>query len=146
MRCLQLIVVTFGLAGALQAAADTQFLVVDVFVESAAPLAAWQVAFRDRAGRTRVVGIEAGADEAFERPPYYDREAVNGGQADRIVLANYSLAAPQALPRGRVRVARLHVMVDGAADFSVDLDVAATAGGQQINAIASVQVAGGQEQ
>ena len=135
-----------GLAGI--AGAEPRFIAVDVYIESDAPLAAWQFEFVDHKNATMVVGIENGDSAVFHTAPYYDREAVAGGSADRIVVADYSLAKRAELPVGRVRVATLHLMVSGDAepDFASTLSVAATYGGSNIDAEISVEISGGREQ
>lgn len=103
-----------------------RFVPVGVYLDSPEPVAAWQFEFADRAGATKVVGIERGGHDAFPRAPYYDRDALASGTAPRIVVADYSLVAESALPRGRVRLATLHLMLEGDPDFALRL-VAATA-------------------
>lgn len=102
------------------------FVPVEVYLESPEPVAAWQFEFADRAGAMKVVGIERGGHDAFPRAPYYDRDALANGTASRIVVADYSLVAESALPRGRVRLATLHLMLEGEPDFVLRL-VTATA-------------------
>ena len=71
------------LSVAVNATAEPRFMAVDVYVETRAPLAAWQFEISDKAGAIRVVGIENGDAPVFHAAPYYDREAVAGGRADR---------------------------------------------------------------
>ena len=111
-----------------------RFVPVEVYLESPEPVAAWQFELADRAGAMQVVGIERGGHDAFPRAPYYDRDALTGDTAPRIVVADYSLVLESALPRGRFRVATLHVMLDGEPDFALRLVTATTAGGVPIDA------------
>ena len=111
-----------------------RFVPVEVYLESPEPVAAWQFEFADRAGAMRVVGIERGGHDAFPRAPYYDRDALDRGTARRIVVADYSLAIESALPRGRVRLATLHLMLEGEPDFALRLVTATTSGGAPIDA------------
>ena len=111
-----------------------RFVPVEVYLDSPAPVAAWQFEFADRAGAMRVVGIERGGHDAFPRTPYYDRDALDPGTARRIVVADYSLAVESALPRGRVRLATLHLMLEGEPDFALRLVTATTSGGAPIDA------------
>ena len=111
-----------------------RFVPVEVYLESTEPVAAWQFEFADRAGATKVVGIERGGHDAFPRAPYYDRDALDRGTARRIVVADYSLAIESALPRGRVRLATLHLMLEGEPDFALRLVTATTSGGAPIEA------------
>jgi len=80
---------SFGLLAQQQAAA--RFAVVDVYVDSTAPLAAWQFELRERHGEMQVVGVENGDSRAYTQAPYYDRAVVDRGAADRIIVASFSL-------------------------------------------------------
>ena len=120
---------------ALAAVGETKprFVPVDVFLDSPEPVAAWQFELKDRNASMKVVGVENGGSEMFRPAPYYDREAVAKGDADRIVVADYSLAEESKLPSGRVRVATVHLMLDGEADFELNLVTANTADGRPID-------------
>lgn len=98
-----------------------RFVAVDVYLQADRPLAAWQFEFSGR--NARIVGVENGESDAFEGTPYYDREAVQLGTADRIVVADFSLAAPDELPSGRIRIATLHLMLANAGEPEFDLDL-----------------------
>src|SRR5262249_57773137 len=76
-RALLGVVATLALlaAGALVAQQSAQqtgrFATVDVFIDSAEPLAAWQFELGERRGAMQVVGIEGGENASFgDRPPY----------------------------------------------------------------------------
>lgn len=114
--------------------AEARFMPVEVFLDSPEPVAAWQFELKDRNASMKVVGVENGGSDVFQRAPYYDREAVTRGDANRIVVADYSLAEENELPSGRVRVATLHLMLDGDADFELNLVTANTADGRPIEA------------
>lgn len=91
-----------------------RFEAVDVFADSgAAPLAAWQLDFAAATGGIRIVGIEGGEPGVFADPPYYDPAAM---RSERVVIAAFSTAAPQDLPRGRSRIATVHVEISGGQD------------------------------
>jgi hypothetical protein len=113
-----------------------RFTTVDLYVVSDTPVAAWQVELTERGGAMQIVGIERGDDSTFRDPPFYDRVALERGALDRIVLASFSLSDAEQLPRGRVRIARLHVRATGAAepDYEVRLVAAGTADGSPIDA------------
>lgn len=111
-----------------------RFMPVEVFVDSPEPVAAWQFELKARNASMKVVGVENGGSDVFQRAPYYDREAVTRGEAHRIVVADYSLAEESELPSGRVRVATVHVMLDGDADFELNLVTANAADGRPIEA------------
>ena len=119
-------------AGAAGGDSASRFVPLDIYLDSPSPVAAWQFELEDRNAAMKVVGVENGDSDAFQRAPYYDREAVERDQADRIVVADYSLADESELPSGRVRVATVHLMLDGAADFQLELVTANTADGRRI--------------
>jgi hypothetical protein len=138
------------LAGAAfaQEAPASRFLAVDVFLDSPMPVAAWQFELTETRGMMQVVGIENGESTVYGDAPYYDREAVRLGTADRIVVADFSLADEDQLPSGRIRVATVHVMLSGEAqpDFEVTLVTANSFGGQTIGAAISLDAPNGREQ
>ncbi|HKA89666.1 MAG TPA: hypothetical protein VKE22_18505 [Haliangiales bacterium] len=109
--------------------AGPRFRTIPVTVESATPLAAYQVEITT-AGR--IVGVEGG-DAPFDAPPYYDPAALAGG---RIILAAFSTES--ALPAGRHRVAVLHVREEGEPRTEIRLTAAADPGGARVEAQAFV--------
>lgn len=137
---------TFGYSYADEA--NIRFTAVDVYLDSAEPVAAWQFELGDRAGVMKVVGVEQGDSPAYAHAPYYDREAVRLGEADRIIVADYSLADVVELPSGRVRVATVHLMLssDDDADFNLFLVTATTYDGVVTDARISFDVRTGSEQ
>jgi hypothetical protein len=144
MRSLAYLAAVAGLLFAVTAAiagADLRDEALDVHVDSgAAPLAAWQVELTEGNGRMTVVGVENGADAAFAEPPYYDRAAVQAGEADRVIVAAYSLSPEEELPRGRTRVATVHVRIagDGEPSYNLRLIAAGDANGRPIAATATL--------
>jgi len=113
-----------------------RFEAVDVFVDSAnAPLAAYQVEFAAETGTITIVGIEGGEHAAFKEPPYYDLKAIRNNRA---VIAAFSTG--KELPKGKTRVARIHVQVTGDVEpeYVVALRVAASADGEKIQASATL--------
>lgn len=125
-----------GQEALLRGSEAVRFAVVDVYVESERPLAAWQFELAENAGQMQVVGIEGGDAEAFDDPPYYDRDAVEAGTAERIVVASFSMSPPSGLPVGRTRVATVHVRLAGPspADYELNLVAAGGADGNSIDA------------
>jgi hypothetical protein len=119
-----------------QRGAATRFAVVDVYVDSAAPLAAWQFELRERHGAMQVVGVENGESRAYPDAPYFDRAAVERGGADRIIVASFSLRPPAELPVGRARIATVHGRLTGddAPDYRLQLVAAGAADGRPIDA------------
>jgi len=143
-----LVLLSFSISGQSHADEhDFRFAAVDVYLDSAEPVAAWQFELDDRAGVMKVVGVEQGDSPAYARAPYYDREAVRLGDADRIIVADYSLANAVELPSGRVRVATVHLMLnsDDDADFSLFLVTATTYDGVVTDARISLAVRTGSE-
>ena len=122
---------------------NSRFISVDIYIDSPEPFAAWQFELAD-AGTSGmvVVGVENGASGAFDRAPYYDRQAVQTGTADRVMVAAYSLADVGDLPSGRVRIATLHLMVTGADEPRLDLRLvtAVTADGGDADAAISFEL------
>lgn len=125
-----------------------RFAAVDVYLETSEPVAAWQFELSDKYGRMKVVGVESGESDAYRRAPYYDREAVRLGEADRIVVANYSLANIDELPIGRTRIATIHLMLDSEDDEDIDLtlNTATTHDGRVIDASIDLVLRTGSEQ
>ena len=116
-----------------------RFATVDIFVDSReAALGAWQVEFSDRSGAARLAGVEGGEHAAYKQPPYYDPEAL---QRERVILAGFNTAAAGQLPRGRTRVATLHLHITGSTpvDFAVKVTAAADSEGRRIAVDATVQ-------
>ena len=123
-----------------------RFEAVAVFLTTTEPVAAWQFELRDRLGHMQVVGVEQGDSAAFDRAPYHDRDAVQRGFADRIIVADYSLADESRLPVGRTRVATVHLMLRGEPDFDLRLMTATDSNGRVIDATISLEPPTGSEQ
>lgn len=118
-------------------AAAARFTWVDVYVDAGElPLAAYQVDLVALTDDVRIVGVEGGDTGAFAEPPYYDPAALQQGH---IILGAFDTG--DELPVGPVRVARLHVMcaAGAAPEMSIELTVAATLGGDAIDATAWVE-------
>ena len=129
------------------AAQGVRFAAVDIYLESDVPIAAWQFELNDRDAVMKVVGVEQGESNAFTRAPYYDREAVSLGEADRIIVADYTLAGIGDLPSGHFRIATVHVMLSGGdGDLDLNLVTATTYDGVRTDALASFSVRQGSEQ
>jgi hypothetical protein len=142
------VLITMLLLVPLTHAAETPFAAVDVYIDTNEPIAAWQFELLETNASMKVVGVENGESAAFDRAPYYDREAVQLGTADRIVVAAYSLAERQSLPSGRTRVATIHVMLAAgqSPEYRINLIAAAAHDGQHIDAIISVETSKGTEE
>ena len=124
-----------------------RFAAVDIYLETAESVAAWQFELSDKYGKMKVVGVESGESAAYQRAPYYDREAVRLGEADRIVVADYSLADIDELPSGRTRIATIHLMLDSEDDQDIEptLITATTHDGRVIDASISLVLRTGSE-
>jgi len=110
--------------------AAVRFEAVNVYVDSGdRPLAAYQFEFAAETGEVTIVGIEGGEHPAFTEPPYYDPAALS---RNKVIIAAFSTAKD--LPKGRTRVARIHVRVSGdiEPEYVVALRVAASADGERI--------------
>ena len=112
--------------------AGVRFAAVDVYVDSGnQPLAAWQFELSARRGRFTIVGVEGGEHPAFHEAPYYDPAALQRG---RIIVAAFSTGND--IPRGRTRVATVHVMIEGGEtpDYGIEIAAAASKEGEAIQA------------
>lgn len=113
-----------------------RFAAVDLFIDSGdRPLGAYQLEFRTAnagAGAGAViVGIEGGDAAPFKDAPFYDPAAM---RQERVILAAFSTAAD--LPRGRTRVARIHLMTraDSIPEYQTTLITASTGEGRKFEA------------
>ena len=109
-----------------------RFEAVDVYVDPGGrSLAAYQFELKAEGADVKIVGIEGGEHAAFKEPPYYDPAAL---MQDRVIIAGFDTGHD--LPRGRTRVATVHLRVDGAVepDYRAVLQAAATDGGEEIDA------------
>jgi hypothetical protein len=108
------------------------FRAVDLFVDSGnQPLAAYQLSFACAAADARIVGIEGGEHTAFAEPPYYDPKAM---QSNHVVVAAFNTGSPGQLPRGRTRIATIHVQMPVSAErqYEFKVEAAATPAGEAI--------------
>lgn len=136
-----IVIAALSVTGGNAAAADTvTFATLDVYIDSPRPFAAWQFRLSDRNHAMTIVGVENGDSDAFPDAPWYDRDAVADGTADRLIVADFSLVGEVRLPSGRTRVATLHVMLDAerAPDYQLELVTVTSADGSSSNATASL--------
>lgn len=114
-----------------------RFEAIDLFIAPAGPLAAYQLEFRARRGTVKIVGIEGGEHPDYAQPPYYDPAAM---QQDRVVIGALSTRPASELPNAKVRIARIHVMVEGGApEYEARLQTAAGPDTQKIEAALAVE-------
>lgn len=109
---------------------SVRFEAVDVYVDSGdVPLAAYQFELAAETGEITIVGIEGGEHPAFKEPPYYDPAALSKG---RIIIAAFNTGRD--LPKGKTRVARIHVQVLGEArpQYVIEVKVTASAEGRHL--------------
>ena len=94
-------------------------------------LAAYQFELKAAAGQIKIVGVEGGEHSAFQNPPYYDPAALT---KDRIIIAAFNTGRD--LPKGRTRIATIHLQIigDTEPEYKLDLTVAADADGKEIPA------------
>ena len=115
------------------------FRAVDIYVDSGAtPLAAYQLEFSVTNGFARIVGIEGGEHPAFKEPPFYDPKAM---QEERVVIAAFSTEKPENLPKGKTRVATIHLETSGpeVPAFQLKLQTAGDSAGNKISVAATFQ-------
>lgn len=123
---------------AVPAVAAPHFTAIDVYLDTDVPFAAWQFELRETSHRMTVVGIENGASDAYPRAPYYDRDAVAQGNANRIVVADFSTMETRTLPSGNVRIATVHIMLEtDEPRFQLSLISAVSSNGEVIDATIS---------
>jgi len=94
-------------------------------------LAVYQFELKATAGQIKIVGVEGGQHEAFKEAPYYDPAA---SAKDRIIIAAFSTGSN--LPKGRTRIATIHLQIIGDAEpeYDLKLAVAGDADGKEIPA------------
>ena len=116
--------------------AAVRFAALDIYLEASEPFAAWQFELSEGTGQMLVVGVENGESAAFEDAPYYDLEAISAGVAERIIVADFTIKPAAELPSGRVRIATVHVRLNGPADpdYALRLIAAGNAAGEPIQA------------
>jgi hypothetical protein len=106
------------------------FEAMDLWIDSGGePLAAYQVEITYDKSSVKIVGLEGGQTSAYTNAPYYDRDGFDSG---RIVVAAFT--TDEDAPKGRTRVARIHLAVAGKdePDLAGKLMAAAKTGGKRI--------------
>ena len=126
--------------GKLAPVPEIRFEAVDVYVDSDVKmLAAYQFELSDEASRIKIVGVEGGEHKAFKRPPYYDSEALS---KNRIIIADFQTDTD--LPKGKTRVARVHIQITGSGEpeYKLKLIAAASGDGKKIPATITFSMGG----
>ena len=109
-----------------------RFAPLHIYLDSGnSSLAAYQFELKATAGQIEIVGVEGGRHEAFKEAPYYDPAAL---AKDRIIIAAFSTGSD--LPKGRTRIATIHLQIIGDAEpeYELKLAVAGDADGKEIPA------------
>ena len=130
LRLLTAILLLFVGAAIGQEPVPGTFRAVDLFVDSGnQPLAAYQLSFA--AADAKIVGIEGGEHTAFAEPPYYDPKAM---QNNHVVVAAFNTASPGQLPRGRTRIATIHIQTPASVErrYELKVEAAATPAGESM--------------
>jgi hypothetical protein len=110
-----------------------RFAPLHIYLDSGSrPLAAFQFELKAAAGQIKIVGVEGGQHAAFKEAPYYDKAALY--KSNRIIIAAFNTG--RELPKGRTRIATIHLQIIGDAepDYELKLTVAADANAKEIPA------------
>jgi hypothetical protein len=113
--------------------AGSPFRPLEVYVDSGKQqLVAYQIEISYDPKTVKVLSLEGGEPKAFKDAPHYDPAGMTQG---KIVIAAFTTDHAKA-PRGKNRLARLHLMVKGKATpkISAKLITAAKPGGKRIKA------------
>ncbi len=111
---------------------NVRFAPLHIYLDSGnKPLAAYQFELKAAAGQIKIVGVEGGQHKAFGDAPYYDPAALAN---DRIIIAAFNTGSE--LPKGRTRIATIHLQIIGDAepDYELKLAVAGDADANEIPA------------
>ena len=122
-----------------QSASSVHFLGVEIYIDSREqPLAAYQLEFWATNAAVKIVGVEGGESPAFKEAPYYDPRAI---QHERVIIAAFSTDSPGKLPKGKTRVATIHLQVTGDSnpDYRLKLEAAADNQGRRISGEATFE-------
>jgi hypothetical protein len=112
---------------------SVRFAPLHIYLDSGSrPLAAFQFELKAAAGQIKIVGVEGGQHAAFKEAPYYDKAALY--KSNRIIIAAFNTG--RELPKGRTRIATIHLQIIGDAepDYELKLTVAADADAKEIPA------------
>jgi hypothetical protein len=116
---------------------NVRFTPLHIYIDSGnKSLAVYQFELKAPAGQIKIVGVEGGQHKALEEAPYYDPAALAN---DRIIIAAFNTGSE--LPKGRTRIATIHLQIIGNAepDYELKLIVAADADANEIPAKISLE-------
>lgn len=107
---------------------QSKFLALPIVIDpKGKALAAYQFELTATPGSgVRVVGIENGEHPAFAEAPYYDAKALAAGEADRLIVADFSLLKADDLPQEKIRVATVMLRVPADRDVNESIEVVLT--------------------
>ena len=114
------------------AQSGVRFAPLHIYIDSGnKSLAAYQFELKVAAGQIKIVGVEGGQHAAFKEAPYYDPAALAN---NRIIIAAFSTGGD--LPKGRTRIATIHLQIAGDAEpqYDLKLTIAGDAEGKEIPA------------
>ncbi len=117
----------------LTAQPKVRFAPLHIYLDSGNKLlAAYQFELKAAAGQIKIIGVEGGQHKAFKEAPYYDKAALY--KSNRIIIAAFNTG--RELPKGRTRIATIHLQIIGDAepDYELKLTVAADADAKEIPA------------
>lgn len=114
-----------------------QFHAVDIHIDTGEDrLGGYQIHLKAARPDLKIVSIEGGDSPAFREPPKYDPKAI---QRNEVKLASFTTLPKEKLPKGKIRVATLHVMTNGAEPaFLVRNQIVASAGIDRIDAVITI--------
>lgn len=115
-----------------QPESEAHFHAVDIYINSGnAPLAAYQLEFTATNIVAKIAGIEGGQHPAFRNAPFYDPKAM---QQERVIIGAFSTESAENLPKGKTRVATIHLETFGNTQpiFQWKLQTAADSAGNKI--------------
>jgi len=114
------------------------FMPVDVFVDSGnKQLVAYQLEITYDHKQVKIISLEGGEPEAFKDAPHYDPAGMTRG---RIIIAAFTTDHAGA-PKGKNRLARLHLTAEGHGTPKLKVTVVAAAkpGGKRLDAKAELE-------
>jgi hypothetical protein len=139
LRIVLLLALCVNRALAPSAQEEAEFRTVDILIDSQGEaLAAYQLDWTIASGNATIVGIEGGEHSAFREAPYYDPQAI---QQERVIVAAFKVASANELPKGKTRVATIHLRTKAGAqcEYKFHKIEAATSDGRRILIEASAQ-------
>lgn len=125
------------------AAGASRFEAVQVYIDPhGQPLAAYQFELAATNADLEIVGLENGSHPAYPNAPYHDQQAIAKGNADRIIVADYTLDPGDQLPTARTRLCTVMVHItlppgvaaDTPVDYQLTLMTAGNPAGDKIDA------------